>query len=236
MRGHRRPRTADGGDDGRTRDAERTKARIVRAATDLFMVLGPAGASLDDIARKAGIARGLIYHYFKTKEALFEQVLARPLADLLEQHLSFLEARSLDVDGLRQGTEAFFRFLSRHTELVRLIGWTMAMRRFAGDVAQLEVMRALFARMVRRIEEAKAQGGLRADLDARHLLVTILDLCVAWHLGRDEWIAKLAWSDRDPRELDEERLAQILDFVTRAAAPAAATPSTPTSSSTPPTS
>ncbi len=219
MRTRKRARTADGGDDGRTRDATRTKARIVQAATDLFMVLGPTGASLDDIARKAGIARGLIYHYFKTKEALFEQVLARPLADLLEQHLAFLEARSLDVDGLRQGTEEFFRFLARHPDLIRLIGWTMAMRRFAGDVGQLEVMRALFSRMVRRIEDAKARGGLRADLDARHLLVTILDLCVAWHLGRDEWCAKLAWSDRDPHELDEERLAQILDFITRAAAP-----------------
>lgn len=225
----RRPRakTDDGHD--RQRDAERTKARIVRAATDSFMALGPSGASLDDVSRKAGVARGLIYHYFKTKEALFEQVLARPLAELLEQHLAFLETRSLDVDGLRQGTEAFFRFLGRHPELVRLVGWTMAMRRFAGDVAQLEVTRALFARMVRRVEDAKAAGGLRADLDPRHLLVTILDLCVAWHLGRDEWCAKLAWQDRDLGELDEERLASILDFVSRAAAPSPAPPApTPT--------
>jgi AcrR family transcriptional regulator len=187
------------------------------------MAVGPAGASLDDVSKKAGVARGLIYHYFKSKEQLFEQVLARPLADLLEQHLAFLEARRLDVEGLRQGAEAFFRFLGRHPELVRLIGWTMAMRRLAGDFAQLEVTRALFSRMVRRIEEAKAEGALRADLDPRHLLITILDLSVAWHLGRDEWCSKLAWTDRDLRDLDEERLAAILDVVARVAAP---TPST----------
>lgn len=217
---HRRRRTEDGhGDAEKLRDAERTKARIVQAATDLFMSLGPTGASLDDISRKAGVARGLIYHYFRTKEQLFEQVLARPLADLLEQHLAFLEARRLDVEGLCQGAEAFFRFLGRHPELVRLIGWTMAMRRLAGDFAQLEVTRALFARMVRRIEEAKAEGLLRADLDPRHLLVTILDLSIAWHLGRDEWCQKLAWQDRDLAQLDEERLAAILDVVARVAAP-----------------
>jgi AcrR family transcriptional regulator len=220
VRHRRRHRTEDGLDATRVRDAERTKARIVRAATDVFMKAGPMGASLDDISRKAGVARGLLYHYFKTKEQLFEQVLARPLADLLEQHLCFLEARRLDVEGLRQGTEAFFRFLGRHPELVRLIGWTMAMRRLAGDIAQLEVTRALFSRMLRRIDEAKAEGALRADLDARHLLVTILDLSVAWHLGRDEWCSKLAWADRDPRELDDERLAAILDVVTRVASPA----------------
>lgn len=209
-----RPRTEDG-----IRDAERTRARILRAATDLFTNVGPSAASLDDISRKAGVARGLIYHYFKTKEQLFEQVLARPLAELLEQHLSFLEARRLDVEGVCQGTEAFFRFLGRHPELVRLIGWTTAMRKLAGDFAQLEITRALFARMVRRIEDAKAEGLLRKDLDARHLLVTILDLSVAWHLGRDEWCAKLAWADRDLAELDEERLAAIKDVVARVAAP-----------------
>jgi AcrR family transcriptional regulator len=220
MRHRRRQRTEDGLDsDGRVRDAERTKARIVKAATDVFMRAGPMGASLDDISRKAGVARGLLYHYFRTKEQLFEHVLARPLADLLEQHLAFLEARRLDVDGLRQGTEQFFRFLGRHPELVRLIGWTMAMRRIAGDIAQLEVTRALFSRMVRRIDEARADGALRADLDARHLLVTILDLSVSWHLGRDEWCRKLAWTDRDAHDLDEERLAAILDVVSRVASP-----------------
>jgi TetR/AcrR family transcriptional regulator len=220
VRHRHRLRTEDALDDqGRVRDPERTKARIVKAATDLFMAVGPAGASLDDVSKKAGVARGLIYHYFKSKEQLFEQVLARPLADLLEQHLAFLEARRLDVEGLRQGAEAFFRFLGRHPELVRLIGWTMAMRRLAGDFAQLEVTRALFSRMVRRIEEAKAEGALRADLDPRHLLITILDLSVAWHLGRDEWCSKLAWTDRDLRDLDEERLAAILDVVARVAAP-----------------
>jgi TetR/AcrR family transcriptional regulator len=208
-----RPKTEDA-----IRDPDRTRARILRAATDLFTNVGPSAASLDDISRKAGVARGLIYHYFKTKEQLFEQVLARPLADMLEQHLSFLEARRLDVDGVCQGAEAFFRFLGRHPELVRLIGWTTAMRRL-GDFAQLEITRALFARMIRRIEDAKAEGLLRADLDARHLLVTILDLSVAWHLGRDEWCAKLAWADRDLRELDEERLAAIKDVVAAVASP-----------------
>ena len=42
---------------------------------------------------------------------------------------------------------------------------------------------------------------------------------IAWHLGRDEWCVKLAWTDRDVRQLDDERLAAILDVVTRVAAP-----------------
>src|SRR5262245_54357210 len=149
----------------RQRDPERTKARILRAATELFTRLGPAGASLDEISRKAGVQRGLIYHYFKTKEALFEQVLARPLTEYLESHLEFLQIQRLDVDGLCQATAGFFRFLARQPELVRLLAWIIAMGRVVVP-QQLDFTRALFARTLRRLDEAKADGAVRSDLDS----------------------------------------------------------------------
>jgi TetR/AcrR family transcriptional regulator len=214
-----RPSTEDG---EKTRDPERTKARIVRAATELFTRLGPSGASLDDISRKAGVQRGLIYHYFKTKDALFDQVLARPFTEFLESHLEFLRVGTLDVDGLCDATSGFFRFLARHPECVRLLGWVMAMRHALRDLPQLEITRALLARTLTRIEEARAAGALRAELDPAHLLITIIDLSIAWFLGRDEWAEKLGWGDRDPARLDEERLAAILDLVRAAARPQAA--------------
>jgi AcrR family transcriptional regulator len=213
-------RGASTDDDSKQRDPERTRARILRAATELFTRMGPAGASLDEISRKAGVQRGLIYHYFKTKESLFEQVLSRPLTDYLESHFEFLQIQTFDVDGLCQATSAFFHFLGRKPELVRLIGWVNAMGRVV--VPQLDVTRALFARTLKRIEEAKAAGALRADLDSAHLLITVIDLSVSWHLTRAEWSEKLSWSQRDPRELDEERLAAILGVVRAVASPSPA--------------
>lgn len=204
---------------GGKRDPEKTRARILKAATDLFTRCGLNGASLDDISKKAGVNRGLIYHYFKTKEMLFDQVLARPLASYVQSHLEFLQRRDLDVEALREATAQFFRFLSQHPDLVRLLGWTLAMRRIAVDLSHLEISRALFARAVERIEEGKRRGAFRRELDATHLLITIIDLSVAWHLGRGEWIEKLSWSDRDSRALDEERLAAILDLLTAAVTP-----------------
>src|SRR5690349_16993469 len=102
------------------RDAERTKARILTAATDLFTRLGPGATSIDEISEKAGVNRGLIHHYFRTKDHLFDQVLIRPLTSFLEQHVEFLQARP-DVDGLCDATRSFFRFLGRHPDLVRLL-------------------------------------------------------------------------------------------------------------------
>jgi len=71
------------------------------------------------------------------------------------------------------------------------------------------------------LEEAKAAGSLRSDLDTQHLLITIIDLSVSWVSTREDWAGKFQWSPRDPRELDEARLAAILDVVSAVARPAA---------------
>ncbi len=205
--------------ENRLRDAERTKARILTAATDLFTRLGPGATSIDEISERAGVNRGLIHHYFRTKDALFDQVLVRPLTAFLESHVEFLQARP-DVDGLCEATRSFFRFLGRHPDLVRLLSWTLAMRRvLLGDGPQLELTRALMARLIRRIEEAQQAGAVRREVSAPHLLITIVDLCVSWHLASEDWSAKLGWSARPRAEVDEERLAAIVDVVSATARP-----------------
>jgi TetR/AcrR family transcriptional regulator len=200
------------------RDPERTKAQILEAATALFTRCGLNGASLDDISKEAGVNRGLIYHYFRTKESLFDHVLARPLAHYIQSQLELLQ-REIDAVTLQDATAAFFRFLGRHPELVRLLAWTIAMRRVALELSQLELTRALFLSAIRRIDEAKAAGRIRPDLDSAHLLISVIDLCVSWHMGCQEWAHKLNWADRDLEDLNEERLAAILDLIDAAVKP-----------------
>jgi TetR/AcrR family transcriptional regulator len=218
----RRKTSSDGSGEERTRDPERTKARILKAATDLFMKRGPTGCSLDDISKEAGVNRGLIYHYFRTKDTLFDHVVARPLADFIEVHLEFLQRGPLDLEGLRSATASFFRFLARHPELVRLLGWLSLVPRVAVDVSQLELTKSLHTRVVKRIEDAQSEGLLRREIPAAHLLISIVDLCLGWHLNRAQWVEKLASGARDRKELDEERLAAILDLIAAAARPAPA--------------
>ncbi len=202
----------------RTRDPEASKARILTAATALFTQCGPNGASLDDISKKAGVNRGLIYHYFKTKEALLDHVLAKPLASYVQTQLELLQ-RDFDANSLRESVTSFFHFLGDHPEIVRLLAWTMAMRRLAAELSQLELTRALFAAAVRRIEQARRDGLIRSSVDPAHLLISIIDLCVAWHMGREEWIRKMGWSDSELARIDEERLAAIIDFLEAAVRP-----------------
>src|SRR5471030_2079588 len=91
-------------------DAVRNHNRVLQAAKAVFSAGGP-DASLEAVARRAGLGIGTLYRHFPTREALFEAVYRHEvdeLADLAEQ------LRAQDVPP----TEALRRWLHSNVELV----------------------------------------------------------------------------------------------------------------------
>ncbi|MBI2796504.1 MAG: TetR/AcrR family transcriptional regulator [Gemmatimonadetes bacterium] len=68
----------------RRRSPEERPQQILDAALEIFGEQGLAAARLDDIARRAGIAKGTIYLYFPTKEELFKAVVRREVVTRIE--------------------------------------------------------------------------------------------------------------------------------------------------------
>jgi AcrR family transcriptional regulator len=64
------------------RAADRRQA-IIEAAIDEFIEQGYAATRLDDVAKRAGVAKGTIYLYFRDKESLFEELISAMLAPLV---------------------------------------------------------------------------------------------------------------------------------------------------------
>src|SRR5256885_8728906 len=64
-----------------SRNPQRTQERILQAAFKEFAGKGFAGARVDGIARRAGINKRMLYHYFGDKEALFREVLRCKMAE-----------------------------------------------------------------------------------------------------------------------------------------------------------
>lgn len=60
-----------------------TRSAIVEAALDEFAAKGFAGARLDDVARRAGVAKGTIYVHFRDKESLFEELVRSSLGPIV---------------------------------------------------------------------------------------------------------------------------------------------------------
>jgi AcrR family transcriptional regulator len=108
----------------RKRRKEQRPEEILNAALEEFIAKGYAGTRLDDVARRAGISKGLVYVYFDTKEDLFEAV----IRTFLVPHVEMLQG---EIEGSQLSSEALLRgpvlglmkkiVNSRVHELVRLL-------------------------------------------------------------------------------------------------------------------
>lgn len=67
---------------------ERADERLVRAAGDLIVEVGPRAATVRSIAARAGVNHGLVHHYFGSKDELLRAAMVR----LVEDHRNFVKA------------------------------------------------------------------------------------------------------------------------------------------------
>lgn len=104
-----------------TRQGEGRKAELLSHAEALFLDKGYGDTRMIDIARAAGVAKGLVYWYFESKEALFGEI----IGDLRRQ-LRRAQAEAVgDLDDPLQkvycGTVASVRFVAEHSRLYDMI-------------------------------------------------------------------------------------------------------------------
>jgi len=98
---------------------EETRGLILGAAFELFARNGFNNTSIRQIAEKAGISKGLIYHYFNSKEELLEAIFVSIIEET--EHLMEVDEDEPPEDQLRAILENTFLFLKEHREFSRLI-------------------------------------------------------------------------------------------------------------------
>jgi TetR/AcrR family transcriptional regulator len=156
--------------------------RITAAARDEFARRGFDGARVEQIARRAGVNKQLVFYYFHSKRGLFNAVLAQG-ATQLEEALARLASPPPDgrpIDRLRTTLEAQFDFLSQDPELVTLLA--QAGRSDARPLAPA------VKRLVVLLAEGQGRGEVRDDVDPHLAAAQALVLMVAY-LGLESLIA-----------------------------------------------
>src|ERR1700682_3357617 len=89
------PHPLKSGKTGSRGEPEKTRAAILTAALEEFAHEGAAGARTDEIARRAGVNKALLYYYFKDKEGLYAEDLEQVFSGLLERAMPVLERTDL---------------------------------------------------------------------------------------------------------------------------------------------
>jgi AcrR family transcriptional regulator len=84
-----------------------TRSKLIRAARALFARHGYAAVGTEQIARRAGVTRGALYHQFPAKEDLFLAVYEQVEQELTEKVTSGLADLSSPFAAMRQGVKGF---------------------------------------------------------------------------------------------------------------------------------
>ena len=148
-----------------------TREHILTEAMHCFSDAGYDGTSLNDIAQRVGIRKPSLLHHFSSKDALYEEVFERALADWL-QRLEISTGSALSGwDKIEQVLASSFQFFADNAEFVRIL------RREALDggahlgIDLAGVMRPMFDSAVRFFEREMDAGRFHRH-DARQLLLT----------------------------------------------------------------
>jgi AcrR family transcriptional regulator len=132
------------------------KQQLLEAAEELFADRGYARTRIADICAQAGVAKGLFYWYFPTKEALFAELVRSMRLQLRRAQGAAMDGIDDPVEQIVRGTEASVRFIAEHHRYFALID----VERSAPEVAAvLQDGSDVYATdVVRLVREAQARG------------------------------------------------------------------------------
>src|SRR2546427_12779666 len=91
------------------------------AAREEFARRGFEGARVDQIARRAGVNKQLLFYYFHSKRGLFGAVLARGATELEQALAAIPTSQERPLERIRTTLEAQFQYLAAHPDLVVLL-------------------------------------------------------------------------------------------------------------------
>jgi len=170
----------------RTSAAEEKRRVILDAAVRVFARKGFHASRVGDIAEEAGVAHGLLYHYFSSKDEVLETIFREHWTTLLERIHAVESSDEPPVEQLRGIVRALFHSWLHEPDVVRVVIREIAR---SAEVSQRvgELVRPIGA--IRRIFERGMDGGdFRRDLDAETAAViaygAIDELITGWVLGR----------------------------------------------------
>lgn len=145
-------------------DAVRNRELVLEAAKAVFNAGGP-DASLEAVARRAGVGIGTLYRHFPTREALFEAVYRREVEQLVEL-AEQLKGDPSPVDALRRWLHSNIEFAATKKGMSAALALAVQ----ASSELKAYTLDRLTKAVAALLERAAAAGEIRADIGPDDLL------------------------------------------------------------------
>jgi len=169
-----------------TKAQEDKRRLLLDAAVRVFARKGYHAARVGDIAEEAGVAYGLLYHYFSSKEEVLRNVFRETWRALIATIESVERGEDTPREQLRKVAEILIRSWKRDPDLVRVL--VLEVTRSQLLAGEMDEIVASFSVIQAIVERGQADGSVRGDLDARlasYVFYGAIDeLLTGWVLGR----------------------------------------------------
>jgi TetR/AcrR family transcriptional regulator, fatty acid metabolism regulator protein len=145
--------------------SEDKRTRILDAAIRVFAEHGYHGARVGDIAEDAGVAHGLLYHYFASKDEVLRTIFVENWGELIGRFRAVEDSDEPAPEKLEGIAKILLRTWRNDPALVTVMVREVA--RSQQLQAQVEDVREAFAIVQRVVEAGQEEGTVRPDVDAR---------------------------------------------------------------------
>jgi TetR/AcrR family transcriptional regulator len=198
------------------RTAALAKENIIKAAITEFALKGLDGARVDEVARRSGVNKTLLYHHIGNKDRLFTAALEVTYQTIRERQRDFL-ARQMDPEtGVRQLVHLLMSIWVEHPEYGKLL----ASENFHGGkhVKRSKLIGEMYQQLVDTLKDllqrGVEQGLFRPGIDAIDLYISISSLS-AYYVAHQHTLNALFHIDvMKPRRL-QQRENHIVDMILR---------------------
>ena len=166
---------------------EERRRQILDAAVRTFAKKGYHACRVSDIAAEAGVAYGLVYHYFDSKDAVLESVFREMWGMMVGAINAIEQIEESPRQQLRKSCAIVLRTWRDYPDVVRVLVREVAR---SGEQLQREVeeIAQAFAALQRIVERGQEQGVFRTDLSPRLAAWIIYgaleEILTGWVLGR----------------------------------------------------
>ena len=185
--------------------AEERRTGILDAALAVFSESGYHSASIDDIAREAGVSKALIYEHFASKQELYADLIARNARELTQRIGAALVGVELESGSSRLaiGLDAFFAFVEERRD-----AWRMLFRDVA-DPETATVVNRMLEQVTAEVTVLISQDPGASALDStedRRALRLLAEMLVGGTQSMANW-----WTS-NPEAPREQMVAIAMDF------------------------
>jgi len=165
---------------------EEKRRQILDAAVRVFARTGYHDSRVGDIAKDAGVAYGLVYHYFESKDAVLEAVFRETWGRLLAAINEVERSQQPAPEQLRLVTKIVLRTWRDDPDLVRLL--VREITRSPHLQREIDEIAEAFAALERIVAQGQREGTIRETLDARlaawMLYGALEEILTGWVLGQ----------------------------------------------------